>query len=83
METLRQLQEDKTCFDCHEKGRMYCVMAQFGVIVCSTCAEVHREFNHKVKGIFQCRPGREATQPFATKVRASEMKEDAHHYNDS
>ena len=51
MEGLRQQQDNKTCFDCHEKGTMYCVMAPFGVFVCSTCAGVHREFNHKVKGI--------------------------------
>lgn len=30
---------------------MYCVMAPFGVFVCSTCAGFHREMNHKVKGI--------------------------------
>ncbi len=51
MDALRQLQDNKACFDCHEKGTMYCVMAPFGVFVCSTCAGVHREFNNKVKGI--------------------------------
>ena len=51
MDALRLLTENKSCFDCHEKGTMYCVMAPFGVFVCSACAGVHREFNHKVKGI--------------------------------
>lgn len=51
MDALRQLAENKQCFDCNEKGTMYCVMAPFGVFVCSSCAGVHREFSHKVKGI--------------------------------
>ena len=29
---------------------MYCVMS-FNVFVCSSCAGIHRELNHKVKGI--------------------------------
>jgi len=32
---------------------MYVVM-NFGVFVCSTCAGIHREFSHKVKGISMC-----------------------------
>ena len=32
---------------------MYCVMT-FNVFVCSTCAGIHREMNHKVKGISMC-----------------------------
>ena len=51
IDSLRLLQENKSCFDCHEKGTMYCVMAPFGVFVCSACAGIHREFSHKVKGI--------------------------------
>jgi|688.fasta_scaffold209065_2 hypothetical protein len=51
IDTLRQLAENKSCFDCGEKGTMYCVMQPFGVFVCSACAGVHRDFSHKVKGI--------------------------------
>ena len=51
MDALRLLPENKQCFDCHEKGTMYCVMVPFGVFVCSSCAGVHRDFSHKVKGI--------------------------------
>ena len=29
---------------------MYCVI-NFNIFVCSTCAGIHREMNHKVKGI--------------------------------
>ena len=29
---------------------MYVVM-QFGIFVCSACSGIHREMNHKVKGI--------------------------------
>lgn len=29
---------------------MYCVI-NFHIFVCSTCAGIHREMNHKVKGI--------------------------------
>lgn len=32
---------------------MYVVM-NFGVFVCSTCAGIHREMTHKVKGISMC-----------------------------
>jgi hypothetical protein len=32
------------------QGTMYVVM-NFGVFVCSPCAGIHREINHKVKGI--------------------------------
>ena len=32
---------------------MYCVM-NFFVFVCSTCAGIHREMTHKVKGISMC-----------------------------
>jgi hypothetical protein len=48
---LRQLEANKSCFDCQQKGTMYCVMAPFFVFVCSGCAGVHRELNNKVKGI--------------------------------
>jgi late competence protein required for DNA uptake (superfamily II DNA/RNA helicase) len=51
MDALRLLQENKSCFDCSEKGTTYCVMAPHGVFVCSQCAGMHREMNHKVKGI--------------------------------
>ena len=68
MDTLRQLPENKKCFDCQQKvsspvrltpvshclqGTMYCVM-NFHVFVCSACAGVHREIPHKVKGISMC-----------------------------
>ena len=48
---MRQLEANKSCFDCQQKGTMYCVMAPFFVFVCSGCAGVHRELNNKVKGI--------------------------------
>ena len=51
MDTLRQLPENKSCFDCKEKGTTYCVMTPYGVFVCSACAGIHREFSIKVKGI--------------------------------
>lgn len=53
IDTLRNLAENKKCFDCHEKGTTYAVM-DFGVFTCSTCAGVHREFGHKVKGLGMC-----------------------------
>ena len=69
MDTLRQLPENKKCFDCQQKvsaikserhahlllvqGTMYIVM-NFFVFVCSACAGIHREMNHKVKGISMC-----------------------------
>ena len=28
-----------------------CVVINFGVFVCSSCAGIHREMTHKVKGI--------------------------------
>ena len=53
MEDLRQLEANKKCFDCHQKGTMYVVM-NFGVFICSNCSGIHREMNHKVKGINMC-----------------------------
>mmetsp|Transcript_10494 Transcript_10494/g.14133 ORF Transcript_10494/g.14133 Transcript_10494/m.14133 type:complete len:162 (-) Transcript_10494:142-627(-) len=53
MDTLRQLPENKKCFDCQQKGTMYIVM-NFFVFVCSACAGIHREMTHKVKGISMC-----------------------------
>jgi len=33
---------------------MYCLMMDFNVFICSACAGIHREMNHKVKGISMC-----------------------------
>ena len=30
------------------------VVSTFGVFICSSCAGIHREMNHKVKGISMC-----------------------------
>ena len=64
IEELRKLVDNKKCFDCHEKvkifyankviqGTTYVVM-DFGVFVCSTCSGIHRELTHKVKGLAMC-----------------------------
>lgn len=62
IDDLKNLPENRKCFDCHEKvsglklnhqGTTYAVM-DFGVFVCSTCAGIHRDMTHKVKGIAMC-----------------------------
>ena len=67
VEEMRLLNDNKKCFDCHEKvtsklietvllillcqGTTYVVL-EFGIFVCSTCSGIHREMSHKgVKGV--------------------------------
>ena len=63
IDELKNRADNRKCFDCHEKvtpliilyeqGTTYAVM-DFGIFVCSTCSGIHRELNHKVKGIAMC-----------------------------
>ncbi|KAH8584071.1 Stromal membrane-associated [Cryptosporidium sp. chipmunk genotype I] len=54
LERLRSFQksciENRKCANCNEIGPNY-VCVDFGTFVCSICSGIHREFNHKVKGI--------------------------------
>ncbi|CUV06006.1 unnamed protein product [Cryptosporidium hominis] len=54
IERLRSFQksciENRKCANCNEIGPNY-VCINFGTFVCSVCSGIHREFNHKVKGI--------------------------------
>lgn len=50
IDLLRNKVENKKCFDCHEKGPTT-IVSNLGVFVCSSCSGLHRELNHKVKGI--------------------------------
>jgi hypothetical protein len=47
---LRKLEPNKVCLNCGERGPQS-VCIQFGTFVCLLCAGIHREFNHRVKGI--------------------------------
>ena len=47
---LRKETPNRSCFDCGEKGVNYVVL-DFGIFVCNTCSGIHRELNHKVKGM--------------------------------
>lgn len=47
---MRKLPANKKCFECGEIGTTY-IVQDFGVFVCSGCAGLHREFNHRVKGL--------------------------------
>lgn len=53
IEELRHKQANKECMNCHERGTTYVVM-NLGIFVCSRCAGLHRELNHKVKGLGMC-----------------------------
>jgi hypothetical protein len=47
---MRKFPANKKCFECGEIGTTY-IVPDFGVFVCSICAGIHREFNHRVKGL--------------------------------
>jgi hypothetical protein len=47
---IRKLPANKKCFECGEIGTTY-IVQDFGIFVCSGCAGIHREFNHRVKGL--------------------------------
>jgi len=46
----KAVKENRRCADCLEVGATYICM-DFGTFICTSCAGIHREFNHKVKGI--------------------------------
>ena len=47
---MRKKSYNKTCFDSGAKGVNY-VVTDFGIFVCSSVAGIHRQLNHKVKGL--------------------------------
>jgi len=47
---MRKVPANKKCFECGEIGTTY-IVPDFGIFVCSVCAGIHREFNHRVKGL--------------------------------
>jgi hypothetical protein len=47
---MRSKAFNKSCFECGEKGTNY-VILDFGVFVCNACSGVHRQLNHKAKGV--------------------------------
>ena len=47
---IKNLEENKKCFECGEKGTTY-ICINFGTFICSRCAGLLRELNFKVKGI--------------------------------
>ena len=49
LDKLKNIEENKKCFECEEKGTTY-VCTNFGTFVCSRCAGLLRELNYKVKG---------------------------------
>ncbi len=50
---MRSKTWNKSCFECGEKGTNY-VIIDFGVFVCNSCSGVHRQLNHKAKGVGMC-----------------------------
>lgn len=50
---LRKIQANKKCFDCNQAGTTYAV-PELGIFLCSICGGIHREFNHRVKGLSTC-----------------------------
>lgn len=47
---FRKLEENKTCFICHDKGPQN-VEVNHAVFVCNPCAGIQRGFNHRIKTI--------------------------------
>lgn len=50
---LRKIPANKRCFDCNQAGTTYAV-PELGIFLCSICGGIHREFNHRVKGLSTC-----------------------------
>ncbi|OMJ78685.1 hypothetical protein SteCoe_21450 [Stentor coeruleus] len=50
---LRKIPANKRCFDCSQAGTTYAV-PELGIFLCSICGGIHREFNHRVKGLSTC-----------------------------
>lgn len=50
---LRKIPSNKKCFDCVQAGTTYAV-PELGIFLCSICGGIHREFNHRVKGLSTC-----------------------------
>ena len=53
LQELRKIPANKKCFDCMQAGTTYAV-PELGVFLCSICGGIHREFNHRVKGLSTC-----------------------------
>lgn len=53
LQDLRKIPSNKRCFDCQQAGTTYTVV-EFGIFLCSICGGLHREFNHRVKGLSTC-----------------------------
>lgn len=49
VDEMLKLHENKTCFDCGEKGVSY--TTQFGTFICSSCAGLLRDLGFRVYGI--------------------------------
>ncbi|CAG9314889.1 unnamed protein product [Blepharisma stoltei] len=53
LQDLRKVPSNKRCFDCQQAGTTYTIV-DFGIFLCSICGGLHREFNHRVKGLSTC-----------------------------
>ena len=50
LQLLQKLPENCWCFDCGQVRSTYAA-PQLGIFLCVTCAGLHRELNHRVKGL--------------------------------
>ena len=50
---LRKIRANKKCFDCKQACSTYAA-TELGIFLCSICGGIHREFNHRVKGLATC-----------------------------
>lgn len=53
LQELRKIASNKRCFDCNQAGTTYAI-PELGIFLCSICGGIHREFNHRVKGLSTC-----------------------------
>ena len=53
LQELRKVAANKRCFDCSQAGTTYAI-PEIGIFLCSICGGIHREFNHRVKGLSTC-----------------------------
>ena len=48
---VKNLPDNKKCFDCDARGRPQYVVMPLWTFVCTGCSGVHREFSHRVLSV--------------------------------
>eukprot|EP00308_Calcidiscus_leptoporus_P026743 CAMPEP_0119376148 /NCGR_PEP_ID=MMETSP1334-20130426/39181_1 /TAXON_ID=127549 /ORGANISM="Calcidiscus leptoporus, Strain RCC1130" /LENGTH=133 /DNA_ID=CAMNT_0007394651 /DNA_START=65 /DNA_END=463 /DNA_ORIENTATION=+ len=50
LKDIQRRPENRTCSDCDSRGNQYVVLP-LNIFVCTTCSGIHREMQHRIKGV--------------------------------